>query len=261
MTVPPVERLDDHVRELVALGRDHFQRGDYALAAGYFEQLLARGVELPDVLFMLGCVYHHQSEFEAAQRSFTRALELNPGYVEAALNLAIVCNDLGQYERAQEVYGKALQRAREGQREGDGQQAPLDVYTKGKIANLHAGVADAYASLQHHGQAVIEYGRALELCPTFVDLRVKMAHALRDAGQIDLAIAEYRRAVSGAPAYLPARVGLGTALYAGGKLDEAIAQWEEVVKADPQHRAAAMYLKLARSHASQDGKGKSRGPR
>jgi tetratricopeptide (TPR) repeat protein len=88
-----------------------------------------------------------------------------------------------------------------------------------------------------------------------------MAHALRDAGQIDLAIAEYRQAVSGAPAYLPARVSLGTALYAGGKLDEAIAQWEEVVKADPQHRAAAMYLKLARSHPSQGGKGKSRGPR
>jgi tetratricopeptide (TPR) repeat protein len=260
MTMPPVERLDDHVRELVALGRDHFQRGDYALAAGHFEQVLARGAELPDVLFMLGCVYHHQGEFEAAQRSFTRALELNPGYVEAALNLAIVCNDLGQYERAQQVYGKALQRAREAQREA-GSQAPLDAYTKGKIANLHAGVADAYASLQRHGEAVAEYQRALDLCPAFVDLRVKLAHSLRDAGQLDLAIAEYRQAVSRAPAYLPARVALGTALYASGKLDEAIAKWEEVVKADPQHRAAAMYLKLARSHLGQDAKGKSRGPR
>ena len=27
--------MDDHVRELVALGKEHFQRGDYSLAAGH----------------------------------------------------------------------------------------------------------------------------------------------------------------------------------------------------------------------------------
>lgn len=258
MTAPASDRMDDQIRDLVVIGRDHFQKGDYALAAGHLEQVLARGADFPDVQFMLGCIYHHQGEFETAQRCFTRALELNPGYVEAALNLAIVCNDMGQYEKAQQVYGKALEQARAQERTGS---TPLDAYTKGKIANLHAEVGEAYLSVQRPGEAATEFRRALELCPTFVDLRVKLASALRDEGRLDAALAEYAEAVRGAPAYLPARVALGTALYAAGKTAEAVAQWEEVVKVDPQHRTASMYLKLARGQGAPAGKGAPRSRR
>src|SRR5207248_2646706 len=106
------ESMDDQLRELVALGREHFQRGDYSLAAGHLEQAVARGVVFADVHHMLGVIYHHLGEFAAAQRALEKALAINPNYVEAGLNLAIVCNDLGQYDRAQHVYGAALPRAR-----------------------------------------------------------------------------------------------------------------------------------------------------
>src|SRR5712664_773652 len=140
--------MDDQLRELVALGREHFQRGDYSLAAGHLEQALARGVVFADVHHMLGVIYHHLGEFEAAQRALQKALDINPGYVEAGLNLAIVCNDLGQYERAQKIYGAAVERARaRGKREPNGDE-PMDSYTRGKIANLHAAVADGYMSIR-----------------------------------------------------------------------------------------------------------------
>src|SRR3954468_20636257 len=135
--MPDGESMDDQLRELVALGKEHFQRGDYSLAAGHLEQVVARGGAFADVHHMLGIVYHHLGEFESAQRSFAKALEINPAYTEAALNLAIVCNDLGQYERAQQVYGDAVARARsKSQRDPNGDE-PLDSYTRGKIANLH----------------------------------------------------------------------------------------------------------------------------
>src|SRR2546423_9221899 len=136
-------RMDDAVRELVALGRDHFQRGDWSLATGHLEQVLARGADFADVHHMLGVCYHQLSEFELAQRAFERALEINPGYVEASLNLAILCNDLGQYEKAQRVYPNAVERARNGARSKSGDE-PLAAFTSGKIANLHAAVGDAY---------------------------------------------------------------------------------------------------------------------
>jgi len=238
--------MDDQVRELVALGKEHFHRGDYSLAAGHLEQVVARGAAFADVHHMLGVIYHHLGEFESAQKAFQKALDINPNYVEAALNLAITCNDLGQYERAQQVYGNAIARARSRQaREPNGDE-PLDTYTRGKIANLHAAVADGYLSVRRPNDAAGEYRRALSLCPTFVDLRLKLAGALREANDLDGAMAELRLAVQHAPAYLPARVALGTALYAGGKLDEAVAQWEEVLRMDPSHRSAAIYLKLAR---------------
>ncbi len=242
--------MDDQLRELVALGKEHFQRGDYSLAAGQLEQVVARGAAFADVHHMLGVIYHQLGEFESAQRAFQKALDINPGYIEAALNLAIVCNDLGQYERAQQVYGDAVARAHsKAPRDPNGDE-PLDSYTRGKIANLHAAVADGYLSVRRPNDAASEYRRALSLCPTFVDLRLKLAGALRDAGDVDGSLAEFRIAVQHAPAYVPARVALGTALYADGKLDEAVAQWEEVLRMDPGHRTAGMYLKLARVQAA-----------
>jgi tetratricopeptide (TPR) repeat protein len=104
-------------------------------------------------------------------------------------------------------------------------------------------------SVRRPGDAASEYRRALSLCPTFVDLRIKLAHALQEAGDVDGALAEFRLSVQHAPAYVPARVALGTALYTGGKLDEAVQQWEEVLRMDPTHRTAGMYLKLARGRS------------
>src|SRR5258708_1702126 len=151
--------MDDQVRELVALGKNHFQRGDYALAAGHLEQVVARGGSFADVHHMLGVIYHQLGEFESAQRAFQKALDINPGYIEAALNLAIVCNDLGQYERAQQDYGDAVARARSKTPRGPNGDEPLDSYTRGKIANLHAAVADGYLSVRRPNDAASEYLR------------------------------------------------------------------------------------------------------
>ncbi|HET7786944.1 MAG TPA: tetratricopeptide repeat protein [Myxococcales bacterium] len=250
--MPDRESKDERLRELVALGREHFQRGDYPAAAGHLEQVVALGARFADVQHMLGVIYHQLGEFEPAQRAFEKALEINPDYTEAALNLAIVCNDLGQYDRARQVYGNAVGRAKSPQKRDANGDQPLDPYTRGKIANLLAAVGDGYLSVRRPSDAASEYRRALSLCPTFVDLRLKLAQALQEGGDLEGALAELRVAVQHSPAWLPARVALGTALYAGGRLDEAMAQWEEVLRADPQHRTAGMYLKLARSQAHKE---------
>src|SRR2546427_2674846 len=192
--------MDDQLRELVALGREHFQRGDYSLAAGHLEQAVARGVAFADVHHMLGVVYHHLGEFAAAQRALEKALAINPNYVEAGLNLAIVCNDLGQYERAQQVYGAALSRARSrGKREPNGDE-PMDNYTRGKIANLHAAVADGYLSMRRPNDAAAEYRRAPSPRPTLVGLRPPPAPALGGGDDIRRALGAVRHPGPATPA-------------------------------------------------------------
>jgi tetratricopeptide (TPR) repeat protein len=249
--------MDDQVRELVALGKEHFERGDWSLAAGCLEQVVARGTAFADVHHMLGVSYHQLGEFDPAQRAFERALEINPGYVEALLNLAILCNDLGQYEKAQSIYGNAIERARSGPRDPSGAE-PLDNFARGKIANLHASVGDGYASVRRPADAAVEYRRALDLCPTFVDLRMKLASALREAGEQEAALSELKRAVHDAPAYMPARVALGLAYSAGGKIEEALSQWEEVLRVEPGHRIAQLYHRLVRTHGKGAPPGKAR---
>ena len=244
------------VRELVALGKDHYQRGEYAAAAGIFEQVVARGAAYADVHHLLGLIYHQMGEFESALHSLERAVEINPGYVEAVLNLAILCNDVGQYERAQQLYAQATEGARAGPKDSLGDE-PLDSFSRGKISNLHAQVGDGYMSCRRPLDAAVEYRRALTLCPTFADLRLKLATALRDAGQRDAALGELRRAVHDAPNLLAARVALGIAYASTGKMDEALAQWQEILRRDPEHRTAQIYLKLSEKEA----RGPARGTR
>src|SRR4051812_40150260 len=168
--------MDDALKQLLTLGRSYFESKQYGKAEKYLAAILDQNQSFADVYNMLGVVYHDQGQFARAQRSFEAALRLNPGYTEAALNLAVIYNDLGKYQEAKEVYQSAL--GRQGNTPGE-----LDGYVKGKIANMYADIGDVFSSGGQWLAAVEEYRRALALCPTFLDIRVKLADALRDGGQ------------------------------------------------------------------------------
>ncbi|MBI5542328.1 MAG: tetratricopeptide repeat protein, partial [Deltaproteobacteria bacterium] len=159
--------MDEFLSEILNLGRSHFQRKQYQKAEKYLSQVLEQNQSFADVYNMLGVIYHDQGSFARAQRAFEAALKLNPAYTEAALNLAVIYNDMGMYREAKEVYQNALTR---------GQTAPgeMDRFVKGKIANMYADIGDVYMSSGRFDDAIGEYQRALNLCPTFVDLRAKL---------------------------------------------------------------------------------------
>jgi tetratricopeptide (TPR) repeat protein len=78
-----------------------------------------------------------------------------------------------------------------------------------------------------------------------VDIRVRLAGALRDIGERDAAIAEYEQVVSQRPTYVPARLNLGLSLLAAGRKEEAVKHWEAVLAISPGNRNAAMYMQLS----------------
>src|SRR5262245_64116739 len=175
--------MDDHIRELIQLGRDHYERGEYDKAERLLSEVTRTARGYADTFNMLGVIYHDQGRFAQAQEAFEQALHINPNYTEAALNLAVTYNDLGKYHEAKEVYTRAMTRSR-------GEPRMLDPFAKGKIANMHAELGDAYAGLAMSDEAVREYEKALTLCPSFVDIRTKLALALRDMGRPDDALRE-----------------------------------------------------------------------
>jgi tetratricopeptide (TPR) repeat protein len=186
---------------------------------------------------MLGVIHHGHGRFSQAQEMFEQALKINPNYTEAALNLAVTYNDLGKYAQAKEVYAHAIARSRE-------QPRQLDPFAKGKIANMHARVADAYAGIGMNEEAAREYRKALDLCPTFVDIRTKLASVLRDMGDKEAAVQEYQQVKQQAPKFLPARINLGVTLYSLGRRDEAKTEWEAVLAEDPGNKSCRMYLDI-----------------
>ncbi|MEE9384868.1 MAG: tetratricopeptide repeat protein [Nannocystaceae bacterium] len=222
------------------VGREFYIAGEYTNAETHLLQVLAEHDGFADVHNMLGVIRFQRGQIEVARGSFERSLEINPRYTEAALNLAVCYNELGRYEDAKIVYARAA-----GRQTVDASEVErLDPFARGKLANLHSDVGEAYrvAGLLH--RAVEEFRKALELCPGFVDIRTRMATTLRDIGRVDDALAELESIRNVRPDYLPARIHLGVALWSLGRADDARREWKAVLAKDPDCRRCRLYLSL-----------------
>ena len=233
--------MDERTKQLLSLGREHYDKREFDKAEHYLHQVLERAEAqgFADVYNMMGVIHHDRGRFDDAQAAFEEALSINPNYTEAALNLAVTYNDLGRYDEAKRIYAAALSR---------GEQTPgqLDPFVKGKIANLHAEVAQAYVDAGMPGDAMHELRKAILLCPTFADLRLKLSNLYRQTGDLDAAKFELDEAIAARPRYLPAHVALGVTLLSQGNAKAAIAAWEKALEIDPEHKAAQMYLRMAK---------------
>ena len=223
------------MKQILALGREYYAKQQYERAEHYLKQV-SEHHRFADVSNMLGVIAHDRGSFDEAQMFFEEALQANPNYTEAALNLAITYNDLGRYEDGKRIYQAALTR---GARSPGG----LDPFVKGKIANLHAHVGQAYLDAGLTGEAVAELRKAIALCPDFSDLRVRLATIYQQTGDVDAAQYELEEAVRAKPTFAPARLALGVVKLERGHREQAIEQWQAVLRDDPDNKSAQMYLR------------------
>jgi tetratricopeptide (TPR) repeat protein len=229
--------VNERVKQLLVLGREHYDKREFEKAEQMLRMVLEEEDRYADVHDMLGVMAHARGNFAVAEQHFERALEINPAYTEAALNLAVTYNDRGKYEKAREVYS----RIKVGP---PGTTSGLDPFARGKIANMHADVAQAYQDAGLLREAVREYEKATELCPHFADLQVRLGTLLRELHELVGARARYEAALQAKPSYVPARLQLGVTLLALGDTTAAEEQWREVITLDADNSQAKMYLRM-----------------
>ena len=97
------------------LGLAYVRKGLYKRCAGIFFYDLAGADMKPDalVLFSLGLCSSRLGEYEVAIRAFQEALEQDPGYAEALMELGWAYQLAGEPKRAKEAYLKTLKMASE----------------------------------------------------------------------------------------------------------------------------------------------------
>jgi tetratricopeptide (TPR) repeat protein len=226
--------MDERLKQLLLLGREHYAKREFDKAEPMLREVLEHSDRFADVHDMLGVIAHFRGNFIAAERHFERALLINPQYTEAALNLAVTYNDRGKYEAARQVYKRI-----KGTPPGG-----LDPFARGKIANMHAEVGQAYADAGLGREAIAEYEKAVWLCPQFADLRTKLGTLLREMNDLPRAREQYEAAVNARPNYVPARIQLGVTLLSMGDSDSASEQWNKVLETEPDNPRAKMYLRM-----------------
>lgn len=203
----------------VAAAYAAFERAEYARALELCRRVLSTRPGYADMRNLAGISLALLGDSETALEELNAAIAINPEYVEALLNRALVLNDLGRFDDAKE----SLERA------GAREQAAADgipAIAAARIANAHADIGDLYMAVGAHERAWREYRTALELRPGFPDVRHRAGKALLELGRVTEAIRMLRRVVLDTPSYMPARLDLGLALFRNGETDAARAEWD-----------------------------------
>jgi tetratricopeptide (TPR) repeat protein len=220
-------------------GKKFFEEDNYAEALVHLEVVLREKDSFADVYNMLGIIYYNANRNEEAVKSLRRALELNPRYTEASLNLSVVYNEMGEDEKAQEAYALAKLSGRH-----DEESTYLDPYVKGRLANMHADIGNIYKDLGRYDEAMTEYKMALGLRPDFVDIKMNLAVVYRDLKDYARAINILKEAIDLKENFLEGRVQLGLTYYTMDEMDKAKSEWQGVIRKDPAHKLANMYMNL-----------------
>jgi tetratricopeptide (TPR) repeat protein len=223
--------------ELYRAGSEAFKVNDYKTAKKYLTQLTNAGHEFADALNMLGVIAYEEARFTDAKAAFNRAIEINPHYTEARLNLAVSMVDTGSYSEGETAFDEAATSSKTG-------LGQVDPFVKGRLSNLHADLADIYHGMGLYEDSLREYRTALKLAPHFPDLGTRMGILLRDMGLYDEAILEFKRVLELKPGYTPALVQIGITHYGEGQIDKAAALWEQALQKNPDDTQAKKYLRL-----------------
>lgn len=236
--------MDERIRQLLVLGREHYAKREYEKAEQVLRLVLEADDRFADVHDMLGVIAHAGGNFASAEHHFERALAINPNYTEAALNLAVTYNDRGRYEKAKEVYAGIKAR-----KQGSSVLS-LEPFARGKLANMHADLGQAYAEAGLLHEAIMEYENAVQLCPHFADLRTKLGQLFRNCQEFDKAKEQYEAALVERPGFVPAHMQLGMTLLALGDSTGAGEHWRRVLELEPENVQARMYLRVLDSSRS-----------
>lgn len=240
----------ESVKEMLRIGKQNFEHKHYDEAEHYLRRVIEEYPHYADVFNMLGVIAHAQGKFASAVDNFKNALELNPHYTEALLNLAVLYNDLGQYEKARALYARLKGSKHE-------RENRIEPVLRGKLSNLHSDIGDIYRSIGLFNHAVDEYRKALSLNPTYMDIRTKLGQALRENGRAQESVIELRGVLRKKPSFGPAHIQLGITLYTQGKVKEARQVWKKALSREPENESAKMYLRLCDATQAAGTKGKA----
>jgi tetratricopeptide (TPR) repeat protein len=232
------------VRDLVDLApdgvdraRERFAVRDYHGAVLLLEEAVTGGCGYADAFNLLGLSLALVDRPLEALAAFDRAIAQNPRYVEAHLNRGVLLNGLGRTEEAEASFTLAEEFGRP-----DATGFPAVVGNR--LANAHAALGDEYRSAGAWDEAVAQYRRALDLRPTYADIRLSLARTLLDAQRYPSAADELDRVLAVRPDLLDGLLLRGLAAYFAGNLEIARSTWDRAAERYPGDSRIEIYRSM-----------------
>lgn len=171
--------------------------------------------------------------------------------LNTAFNIALVAEKRDNYIRAAEAWREVLRRR---PRKADSQ----NFLTEEQIGRLWRRAAENYTKAGEYYEAINMYKAAVKLEPDNLALRLELAEALLENGQLEAAGNELQRILDRNPDYVPALLKMGEVNSLGRywwRMGDSVTRyWEKVLELEPNN-AEALYL-LREYYAEQTERGR-----
>lgn len=190
---------------------------------------------LPNLLNLMGVVYHRQSLFTQAIEYFEQARAANPSFVEASLNLAVTLSDLGFYEQSERIYNETMKGIQERERVPD--------LILGRLANLHNATAVGYEEAGLLDLATQEFSKALSIFPRMPDVRLRLAKLYLRMGHYQRSKEQLLILTEENPSHTESLNLLGAVCYRMGDLMEARRCWTKSQNINPHDKTSRTYIR------------------
>jgi tetratricopeptide (TPR) repeat protein len=151
--------LNDREKNL-KLGNEYFENKSYTEAERYYKKALEWDPNYTSAWVNLGITYFYLENYTEAIQCYIKALELNSNDAYAWFSLGNTYNALKNNTEAERSYNKALE---------------LDPYYNKAWCNL----GNVYENLKNYTKAEQCYKRALELDPNYIDARNYLGNVLK----------------------------------------------------------------------------------
>lgn len=218
-TAAEVEEPDRDREVTYEEAEEAFNNRDYAGAVELFTLYTARKSENPWGFYMLGLSARRAGEYELAETSFERALELDPKHVKSYLNLSRVLLDTGRPAEAEAILAEAI---------------ALDP----DIGQAQRLLGRAYSQQGDSGKAIDAYMRAISIDSSDAWSMNNLGLVLIGQERFEEALKPLARAVEIDAAVAVFSNNLGMALERTGHIREAENAYRAAVAADESHEKA-----------------------
>lgn len=158
---------------------------------------------------------HQQGQLQNAAALYNQILQIEPEHGDALHLLGVVHLQCEDHSKALAFISRAI-----------ANELATD------IAYNNLGVA--LRSLGRHGEAAVQYRKAVNINPEYLEARVNLGNALRASGKTDDALVSYRETLSRAPECADAHSGLALALTDSNAKEEAAEHHRRAVELDTQ---------------------------
>ena len=222
---------------LLSLAKERFAVRDYHGAALLLTSVTEEGPAFADAFNLLGLSLAMVDRADDAVAAFDQALRVNPRYVEAYLNRAVVLNHLGREDEARVSMTRAAEL-------GAPDESGYPAVVANKLANAHLSLGHDYRAAGAVELAIAQYRRALELRPQFNDIRLALGRALVEHGRHGEAVAVLDEVLRVRPSWLDAMLLRGLAAYLQGDLDAAGTIWNDASSRHPEEPRLEIYRSM-----------------